>query len=84
MNEKSLTEQSKEEYRKQMKGSVASFAPGRIEFLGNHLDYNGGTVLGTAINAGIYGLAQPREDDSFQLFSESFECENRYKIVRIL
>ena len=73
MNEDSLTEQSKEEYRKQMKGSVASFAPGRIEFLGNHLDYNGGTVLGTAINAGIYGLAQPREDDSFQLFSESFE-----------
>ena len=73
MNEKSLTEQSREEYRKQMKDSVASFAPGRIEFLGNHLDYNGGTVLGTAINAGIYGLAQPREDDSFQLFSESFE-----------
>ena len=78
MNEKSLIEQSKEEYRKQMIGSVASFAPGRIEFLGNHLDYNGGTVLGTAINAGIYGLAQHREDDSFQLFSESFEGAVRH------
>ena len=38
-----------------MKDAVAAFAPGRIEFLGNHLDYNGGIVLGTAINAGIYG-----------------------------
>ena len=73
MNKKSLVEQAKEEYRRHMQGSVAAFAPGRIEFLGNHLDYNGGMVLGTAINAGIYGLAQPREDDSFRLFSDSFE-----------
>ena len=54
-------------------GAVASFAPGRIEFLGNHLDYNGGTVLGTAINAGIYALALPMEGTDFRLFSESFE-----------
>ena len=39
------------------KGSVAAFAPGRIEFLGNHLDYNGGLVLGAAIDSGIYALA---------------------------
>ena len=30
-------------------------------------------MIGTAINAGIYGLAQPREDQKFHLFSESFE-----------
>tara|TARA_B100000161_G_C33555745_1_gene417787 strand:- start:376 stop:1551 length:1176 start_codon:yes stop_codon:yes gene_type:complete len=66
-------EEAKKQYVEFMKDSVAAFAPGRIEFLGNHLDYNGGTVLGTAINAGIYGLAQPREDQKFHLFSESFE-----------
>ena len=66
-------EEAKKQYEEFMKDSVAAFAPGRIEFLGNHLDYNGGTVLGTAINAGIYGLAQPREDQKFHLFSESFE-----------
>ena len=66
-------EKSKENYLKFMKGAVAAFAPGRIEFLGNHLDYNGGTVLGTAINAGIYGLALPIEGTDFSLFSESFE-----------
>jgi galactokinase len=53
--------------------AVAAFAPGRIEFLGNHLDYNGGVVLGTAINAGIYAIAQPTKDSSFHLFSESFQ-----------
>ena len=66
-------EEAKKQYEEFMKDSVAAFAPGRIEFLGNHLDYNGGTVLGTAINAGIYGLAQPRKDQKFHLFSESFE-----------
>ena len=73
MNEELSSHDSKEAYCKYMKDSVAAFAPGRIEFLGNHLDYNGGTVLGAAINAGIYGLAKPTGDDSFRLFSESFE-----------
>ena len=50
-----------------------SFAPGRIEFLGNHLDYNGGTVLGMAVNAGIYCLGVPQDDTSVSLFSENFE-----------
>ena len=34
-------------------------APGRIEFIGNHTDYNGGAVLGAAIDRGVWvGLAQ--------------------------
>ena len=33
---------------------VIARAPGRIEFIGNHTDYNGGTVLGAAINRGIW------------------------------
>ncbi len=33
-------------------------APGRIEFIGNHTDYNGGPVLGAAIDRGVWvGLA---------------------------
>ena len=51
---------------------VLSFAPGRIEFLGNHLDYNGGTVLGMAIDAGIYCLGVSTGEDSFTLESEGF------------
>ncbi len=37
-------------------------APGRIEFIGNHTDYNGGTVLGAAVDRGIWVAAAPRED----------------------
>ena len=48
-----------------------SFAPGRIEFLGNHLDYNGGDVLGMAVNAGVYCLGVPTDDNTISLFSEN-------------
>lgn len=50
-----------------------SFAPGRIEFLGNHLDYNGGAVLGMAVNAGVYCTGVPQNDRSISLFSKNFE-----------
>ncbi len=32
-------------------------APGRVEFIGNHTDYNGGAVLGAAINRGVWVAA---------------------------
>ena len=71
---KNLTiDEAKRLMTESMNDAVAAFAPGRIEFLGNHLDYNGGVVLGTAINAGIYAIAQPTKDSSFHLFSESFK-----------
>ena len=66
-------QEARKAYQRETEGSVASFAPGRIEFLGNHLDYNGGLVLGAAIDAGIYALANPRKDKVIRLFSESFE-----------
>lgn len=37
-------------------------APGRIEFIGNHTDYNGGTVLGAAIDRGVWVALARRED----------------------
>jgi galactokinase len=37
-------------------------APGRIEFIGNHTDYNGGTVLGAAIDRGVTVAVARRED----------------------
>jgi galactokinase len=67
---KNTTDQS---HWSERKGAVASFAPGRIEFLGNHLDYNGGLVLGAAINAGIYASATPNKGNDIRLCSESFE-----------
>ncbi|NQT91119.1 MAG: galactokinase [Lentisphaerae bacterium] len=39
--------------------TVAAYAPGRVEVLGNHTDYNEGFVLSTAINLGTFFLAAP-------------------------
>jgi galactokinase len=43
-------------------------APGRIEVIGNHTDYNGGTVLGAAINRGTW-VALARRGDGIRRFA---------------
>jgi galactokinase len=50
--------------------SASSFAPGRVELLGNHTDYNGGVVLSAAINLGISARGQTRSDEKIRLTSE--------------
>lgn len=54
-----------------MQPSVISRAPGRIEFVGNHTDYNGGDVLGVAVEQGIYVAARVREDGIIRGVSQS-------------
>lgn len=39
-------------------------APGRIELLGNHIDYNGGPVLAAAIDRQVVVLSAPAPDDA--------------------
>ena len=56
-----------------MRDARSAIAPGRVEFLGNHLDYNGGKVLGAAIDGIVCALARPREKRTIRLFSETFE-----------
>ena len=46
-----------------------SFAPGRIEFIGNHTDYNGGDVIGLAINEGVTMAFRRRDDHMINLIS---------------
>lgn len=45
-------------------------APGRIEFIGNHTDYNGGTVIGASIDRTIAVAARLRADGGFVFASE--------------
>ena len=41
--------------------AVIARAPGRVEFIGNHTDYNGGAVLGAAIDRYVTVAARSRE-----------------------
>ena len=46
-------------------------APGRIEFIGNHTDYNGGTVLGASIDRGV-AVALARRGDGQRNFHSRY------------
>ncbi|WP_214891036.1 galactokinase [Exiguobacterium sp. s142] len=49
------------------------FAPGRINLIGEHTDYNGGHVFPCAITFGTYGLVRKREDGIIRVYSLNFE-----------
>jgi galactokinase len=51
--------------------AVTTRAPGRVEFIGNHTDYNGGAVLGVAIDRGVEVAAAPGEPGRFRVRSTS-------------
>ncbi|MGC4073288.1 MAG: galactokinase [Nibricoccus sp.] len=48
---------------------IVTRAPGRIEFIGNHTDYNGGTVLGASIDRGVWVALARRTDGKRRFFS---------------
>lgn len=45
------------------------FAPGRVNLIGEHTDYNGGLVLPLAIEQGTYLLIRPSESPPARLYS---------------
>jgi len=51
---------------------VAAYAPGRVELLGNHTDYNQGVVLAAAIDRGLKVSGERRTDGLVALRSSSF------------
>lgn len=51
----------------------AYFAPGRVNLIGEHIDYNGGLVFPCAITYGTYAVASLREDKYIHFYSNNFK-----------
>jgi galactokinase len=63
-------------------GLEVFFAPGRINLIGEHTDYNNGYVLPCAINFGTYLLARPNDEKMVRLASENFDFTTQISIEK--
>ncbi|MDD3712740.1 MAG: galactokinase [Candidatus Izemoplasmatales bacterium] len=56
------------------------FAPGRVNIIGEHTDYNGGLVMPFCIDKGIYAAIKPRQDKLINIFSENFSIQGMIQV----
>jgi galactokinase len=65
------------------KPAAVAYAPGRIEVLGNHTDYNEGYVFSAAINNGTFFAIAPTDDDKCYLTAGDLMKEVTFSINNV-
>lgn len=59
------------------------FSPGRVNLIGEHIDYNGGYVFPCALEFGTYGLVRARKDKNVSFASTNFDLKVNVDIDNI-
>ena len=74
-----------EKFEKQYgcKPVAVAYAPGRIEVLGNHTDYNEGYVFSAAIDKGTFFAIAPADDDQCSLTAGDLMKEVKFSINNV-
>lgn len=54
-------------------GAKVFFAPGRVNLIGEHTDYNGGHVFPCALTIGTYMAVKKRDDKKLRFYSMNFD-----------
>jgi galactokinase len=74
-------ESLRKQFRSEFGGEPQVFcAPGRVNLIGEHVDYSEGIVLPLAINRTCYALAQPRRDRRLRIRSIQFDQTVEYAV----
>jgi galactokinase len=58
------------------------FSPGRVNLIGEHIDYNGGFVLPATISLGISAIVKRREDAIIRIYANDFQEEIEFDLNR--
>lgn len=80
-----LRRQASQAFTQHFPGLAPRFfqAPGRVNLIGEHTDYNGGFVLPVAIDHQVLIAARPRTDDQVNLWSVSFQQASSFALKHI-
>ena len=59
-------------------------APGRVNLIGEHTDYNDGFVLPVAIDRGVWIALRARQDGMVRIFSLDLEAESAFELASLV
>ena len=84
-SQQSLQQQVSEEFQRRY-GEAPTLvvrAPGRVNLIGEHTDYNDGYVMPMAINRAVWIAARPRSDSYVTIYSLDFEQHAQFSLTEI-